>query len=58
MAKALQMKFPEIKSYKISGEGIYGRMGFTYKGFHGMIFTPDGTVYIDNLVNTNAYHSY
>lgn len=43
----LQARFPEIKSYKAIGENISGRIGYTYKGLHGMLFTPKGTIYID-----------
>jgi hypothetical protein len=59
MAAGLASKYPEIKSYKVFGNGISGRIGFTYKGFHGMLFTPEGTIYIDPIGNeTETYHAY
>lgn len=59
MASELREKYPAIKSYKARGEGVHGRVGMTYKGFHGMLFTPKGTVYIDPVgAKLDAYHSY
>lgn len=59
IAAGLAAKYPEIKSYKVSGNGITGRIGFTYKGFHGILFTPKGTLYIDPLgANNDTYHAY
>lgn len=59
IAAGLAAKYPEIKSYKVSGNGISGRIGFTYKGFHGMLFTPEGTIYIDPIGNeAETYHAY
>lgn len=57
----LQAKYPEIKSYKVYADGVYGRVGFTYLGFNGMLFTPEGTVYIDKrkkLDGETVYVSY
>lgn len=59
MEAGLANRYPEIKSYKVSGEGINGRIGYTYKGFHGMLFTERGTVYIDAVsAEENIYTSY
>ena len=59
MAKELSAKYPEIKTYKVEGDEVQGRIGFTYKGFHAILFTKDGTVYIDQIGNEeNSYHSY
>ena len=49
MQSELCAKYPEIKSYKVKGDGFSGRIGFTYKGFHGILFTPKGTVYYDPI---------
>lgn len=59
MAPALSAKFPEIHSYKVIAEGMNGRIGYTHKGFHGMIFTNKGTVYIDPIgTDEGVYHAY
>lgn len=49
MAPELANRYPQIKSFKVKGDGINGRIGFTIKGFHGVLFTRDGTVYIDQI---------
>lgn len=59
MAEELARKYPEIKTYKVTGNGITGRIGYTYKGFHGILFTPGGSVYIDPIGNqAGVYHAY
>lgn len=59
MAPELAAKYPEIHSYKVTGPGMNGRIGYTYKGFHGMIFTKNGTVYIDPIgQDDGVYHAY
>ncbi|GAB5538887.1 MAG: hypothetical protein Salg2KO_09900 [Salibacteraceae bacterium] len=58
MAHGLAERYPEIKSFKVFGEdGLYGRIGYTTHGFHGMVFTPNGTVYMDKI-QEGVYHSY
>lgn len=63
MAPALAAKYPEIKTYTalgIDGKNAWGRLDWTPSGFHGMIISPKGTVYIDPVqTNDNLhYHSY
>lgn len=59
MAAELAEKFPQIKTYKVSGNNVNGRISITDKGFHGILFTNSGTVYIDPIPNTeSSYQSY
>lgn len=50
MAPELAARFPEIKTYQITGiDNPYasGRLSMTYKGFTAMITTPTSTYYLD-----------
>ncbi|MCE1188833.1 MAG: M12 family metallo-peptidase [Ignavibacteria bacterium] len=50
MAPELAAQYPELKTYSIEGKELQagsGRIDFTPLGFHAIIFTPAGTVYID-----------
>jgi hypothetical protein len=52
MAPALAARYPEIKTFRVFGiddEAAAGRIDITPLGFHGMIDTAKGTVYIDPL---------
>lgn len=45
----LAAQFPEIQTfegYRVGGYG-YVRFDFTHQGFHALIFTEDGQIYID-----------
>ena len=63
MAPALAEQFPEIRTYLAQGitDGTSsGRIDRTPAGFHAMLFSSRGTVYIDpyNRANTRHYISY
>ncbi|MBP8058402.1 MAG: DUF11 domain-containing protein [Chloroflexi bacterium] len=64
MEPGLQAKYPEIKSYVARGiddPTAYSRFGWTYKGFHGIIFSDQHpTVFIDaySINDTIHYISY
>ena len=50
MAPGLAAKYPEIKTFKVIGiddKHASGRIDISPLGFHGMIDTSKGTVYID-----------
>ncbi|HEX9952367.1 MAG TPA: zinc-dependent metalloprotease [Rubricoccaceae bacterium] len=48
MAPELQAQYPEIRTYLAQGPGaVHGRLSRTPAGFRGMLFTAEGTVYID-----------
>jgi hypothetical protein len=50
MAPELTAKYPEISSYLVQSERnglISGRIDLSPSGFHGILHTPGGTVYID-----------
>ncbi|MBC7695044.1 MAG: T9SS type A sorting domain-containing protein [Burkholderiales bacterium] len=63
MEEPLQMNFPKIRTYSIRGiEDQYanGKLDLTEFGFHGMIKSPNGDVYIDPYCkwNVNDYITY
>jgi hypothetical protein len=62
MSPALAAKYPEIKTFEaVNLDGtVSGRFDITHKGFHGMMFTPEGTMYIDpvNMDNKSVYQCY
>lgn len=63
MEESLQNSFPEIRTYNIRGiDDIYanGKLDLTEFGFHGMIRSSKGDVYIDPYCkwNTDDYISY
>ncbi len=50
MAPELAARYPEIRSFLVQSELnslIFGRVDLSPRGFHGILHTPDGTVYID-----------
>ncbi len=64
MDEELAAKYPQIKTYLGQGIGNYSnariRFDVTPAGFHAIIFSPEGTVYIDpySLGETRYYISY
>jgi hypothetical protein len=63
MARELASRYPQIKTY--AGWGLDNpaasvRFDLTPKGFHAMVLSPEGTVYIDPLTNATRtiYQSY
>lgn len=63
MDEALQAGFPDIRTYNVRGiDDVYtnGKLDFTEFGFHGMIRSPHGDVFIDPYCrgNINDYISY
>lgn len=61
MDPALQAQFPEIRTYigALHGDtAVWGRFDLTPAGFHGMIFTPEGTIFIDPFTKgDNTLHT-
>lgn len=50
MAESLAHRYPEIRTYRVRGvddPASSGRLDLTPHGFHAMLTTPAGTVYID-----------
>lgn len=50
MAPALAQRYPEIATYRVKAidePAITGRIDLTPRGFHAMLSTPSGTIYID-----------
>jgi len=63
MEEALQISYPNIRTYNVRGiddKYASGKLDLTEYGFHGMIRTPNGDVYIDPFCkwNTEDYISY
>ena len=63
MVKELSAKYPEIRTYTAidENENLYSaRLDFTPLGFHAMIFTPEGDIFIDpyTLGDIENYISY
>jgi hypothetical protein len=64
MAPELSAKFPELKTYTVQSvnkeDQASGRIDFTPLGFHAIIFTANGTVYVDpySMGDDENYISY
>lgn len=60
MEPGLSAKYPEIKSYVARGiddQTAYSRFGWTYKGFHAIIFSDrHSTIYIDAYSTNDIVH--
>lgn len=59
MEAELAEKYPEIKSYIGRGADdptLFTRFGWTYKGFHAVIFSQGPTVYIDPYSTNDLVH--
>ena len=59
----LQAQYPEMRTYRgigVDDPGIQGRLDFTPAGFHAMLFTDDGVVFVDPAQRgeTSTYISY
>jgi hypothetical protein len=60
IAPELAVRYPEIQTYRIRGldaPSTTGRLDMTPKGFHGMLHSSAGTVYIDPD-QSGGYRSY
>lgn len=63
MESGLARQFPGIKTFSgraVNGSGLYGRFDWTESGFHGIVFTAEGTIYIDPYLrgSSDYYVSY
>lgn len=59
MEAELQAKYPEIRTYQAASttpERLKARLDLTPAGFHAVIFTAQGTVYIDPYRRGDAAH--
>jgi len=59
----LQAQYPEMRTYHgigVDDPSIQGRLDFTPAGFHAMLFTDDGVVFVDPAQrgDTSTYISY
>lgn len=60
MGPALAASYPDIHTYRVRGldhPAISGRLDLTPAGFHAMLSSPEGTVFIDPAGN-GVYRSY
>jgi hypothetical protein len=60
MSSSMAAAYPDIKTYRVTGidtPAISGRLDMTSIGFHAMLSTPSGTVFIDPDAQGN-YRSY
>jgi hypothetical protein len=59
MAPELQAQFPDIRTYLVwsaQDRSINGRIDLTPLGFHAMIFTTEGTIFVDPVTRNDAVH--
>ncbi len=60
MEDGLAAKYPEIRTFKVTKDRFRGRIDVGPLGFHGMLYTDKGIVFIDPIENRQdgAYVSY
>ena len=60
MEPELAAKYPEIKTFVLRKDDLYGRLDITPLGFHALLLSDKGTVYIDPRTENNQrfYISY
>lgn len=59
MEEALKNKFSDIKTFNVYNKALNmkGKIDITHKGFHAMVFTPKGTLFVDPYaLNSNNFH--
>lgn len=56
MEAALAARFPEIRTFRARAAGVSGRLDITPQGFHAMLNTPHGTVFIDPREDPGSRH--
>ncbi len=56
MEPALAERYPEIKTYVARGKNVSGRLDMTPQGFHGVLATSKGMVYIDPRKNSGGHY--
>ena len=59
MDEGLKNKFSNIKTFNIYNKDLNmkGKIDITHKGFHAMIFTNEGTLFVDPYsLTSNSYH--
>lgn len=63
MEEELMNKFPDFKTFivqNVKNPTLKGRIDYTHKGFHAMLFSTEGTIYIDPIAGdvNHIYQSY
>ncbi|MEM7292443.1 MAG: reprolysin-like metallopeptidase [Pseudomonadota bacterium] len=61
LSDELAAQYPDVKTYRVMGiddPGASGRIGISQYGFHGLLHTRKGAVYLDSTGSGNLYRSY